>query len=326
MRYRRLLLDAGLRKQVPAIQSELDGYLAERRRLEHCEQPSSSEPPSAACRVDVRFLYQVLRNLPPPFVFAQILLGFEVADADPEHVLGLNLVQPEDGVYSMRDYRMHMEMIRALHPFYPRVHLTLHAGELAPGLVPPEGLRFHIHDAIATAGAERIGHAVDIMYEDRPAELLHTMATKHILAEINLTSNAGILNISGADHPLPNYLAAGVPVALSTDDEGVNRSNLTHEYNRAALGYPLTYGQLKDMARNTLTYSFLPGLSLWRQDGGPDIYHHPAPACAASLTALARHPDDTPAAACAAFLKASEKASAQYELERRSSTFESESR
>ncbi len=51
------------------------------------------------------------------------------------------------------------------------------------------GLCCHIRLAVEQAHAERIGHGVDIMYEDRPTELLKEMAAKHILVEINLTSN-----------------------------------------------------------------------------------------------------------------------------------------
>jgi len=39
----------------------------------------------------------------------------------------------------------------------------------------------------------------------------------------------------------PMYRLYHVPVAPSTDDEGVSRINLTHEYVRAALANPLTY-------------------------------------------------------------------------------------
>jgi adenosine deaminase len=63
--------------------------------------------------------------------------------------------------------------------------------------------------------------------------------------------------VRGKDHPLPTYLAAGVPVVLSTDDAGVSRINLTNEYLRAARDYGLSYRTLKAIARNALTYSFL---------------------------------------------------------------------
>ena len=83
---------------------------------------------------------------------------------------------PEDGYVSMRDYTLQMKMLDYLHSLYPKVHITLHAGELAPGLVPPEGLRFHIRQAVELGHAERIGHGVDVMYEDDAPALLKEMA------------------------------------------------------------------------------------------------------------------------------------------------------
>ena len=55
----------------------------------------------------------------------------------------------------------------------------------------------------------------------------------------------------------------GVPVAISTDDEGVARSDMTHEYLRAVEGYRLPYTELKRMTRQSIEHSFLPGQSLW---------------------------------------------------------------
>jgi hypothetical protein len=54
-----------------------------------------------------------------------------------------------------------------------------------------------------------------------------------------------------------------VPVALATDDEGVSRSDMTHEYLEAVVEQELSYSQLKKMARTSLEHAFLPGDSLW---------------------------------------------------------------
>jgi adenosine deaminase len=211
------------------------------------------------------------------------------------------------------DYTLHMQIISALRQFYPHVPVTLHAGELAPGLVPPDGLRFHIRQAVEIAGAQRIGHGVDLMYEDRPYELLKSMADRHILVEINLTSNDVILGIRGKEHPLPLYRKYGVPIALSTDDEGVSRIDLTHEYAMAAETFDLTYSDLKEIARNSIEYSFLPGQSLWRDHD----YHNPQTACAAGLSSRREA-----VGACATLLTASPKAAQQWELEQRFRRFE----
>jgi adenosine deaminase len=148
------------------------------------------------------------------------------------------------------------------------------------------------------------------------------MAERHTMVEINLTSNQGILNVSGATSPLPFYMDAGVPVALSTDDEGVNRSNMTHEYTKAASIYGLSYTQLKDMARNSLTYSFLPGESLWPVTNSDRMYLAPVPACRSTIAQIDHQRDAAPSSACVHFLENNEKGAQQLEMERRFSAFE----
>jgi adenosine deaminase len=112
---------------------------------------------------------------------------------------------PEDGYISMRDYALQMRMLDYLHAQYPKVHITLHAGELSRGHGAPEGLKFHIRMAVEEGHAERIGHGVDVMYEDRPWELMKEMAERHVMVEVNLTSNDVILKVRGADHPFMLY-------------------------------------------------------------------------------------------------------------------------
>jgi adenosine deaminase len=307
---RERLLAAGLRDEIATDRAELDDALASRRRIEHCGQPDAA----AACAVKIRFLYQILRANSPQQVFAQTLLGFEVASVDPD-VVGLNFVQPEDAYLAMSEYSRQMHMLDYLHSVYPKVHLSLHAGELAPSLVPPAGLRFHIREAIDLGHAERIGHGVDVLYENDAQALLREMASRHVMVEINLTSNDVILGVSGNMHPLPSYLAAHVPVALSTDDEGVSRIDLTNEYTRAALEFNLSYAQLKDLARTGIEHSFLPGQSLWKR---PDQHTEVVAACASD-----RMGAQDPKPACTAFLKANDKAAEEWELEHRFAVFES---
>ena len=309
-KYRQEMIDGGVRNSIPAIREALDAAEADRRRREHCGETDEQ----LACKVKVRYIYQVLRGQSPESVFAQILLGFETAAVDPRFV-GLNLVQPEDGYISMRDYHMHMQILDTLHGFYPTVHISLHAGELAPGMVPPDGLRFHIRLAVEQGEAERIGHGVDVMYEDHPIELLKEMAAKHVMVEVNLTSNDVILNVKGDEHPFAIYRRYGVPVALSTDDEGVSRIDLTHEYMRAAVTYPLDYRDFKKMVRTGIEHSFLPGASLWQQSM-PETLDKPVEACAGQLG------NETPTGSCADLISQSEKAQQEWELEHRFHTFE----
>jgi adenosine deaminase len=315
---RQKLLSAGLRDDVPVIRKEMTDAESARDALDHCATPT----PAAACAVRSAYLFQVLRAQPPAAVFAQLLLGFEVASVDiasghPRYV-GINIVQPEDAYIPMRDYNLHMQMIDYLHSLYPDVHISLHAGELAPGLVPPDGLRFHIREAVELGHAERIGHGVDVMHEDHADALLVEMARKHVLVEINLTSNDVILGVSGTHHPLTEYLAAGVPVALSTDDEGVSRIDLTHEYVRAVSEFGLTYPELKKMVRASLQHSFLPGPDLWAKQ---DDFTRVAAACTGQRVGV-----EKPTAACSTFLSGSERAAAEWNLETRFRIFEATAR
>jgi adenosine deaminase len=309
------LLAAGLPKILAGASTELRADEAERDKILRCGTPTADP----GCQVEQRFLYQVGRGRPKELVFAEILSGFLLSGGDPSivpadpHMVGLNLVMPEDFYIPMKDFPLQMQMLGYLHGRYPKVHLSLHAGELVQGLVPPEGLRFHVRDSIDIAHAERIGHGVDVMNETDPEQLLHEMAQRGVMVEICLTSNDVILGISGAQHPLQQYMHAGVPVALATDDEGVARSDMTHEYLRAAQDQKLTYLELKKMARTSIEHAFVPGTSLWR-DGKGFIVVGP---CAKDVPgAKAR------SVACHQFLQSNEKARLQWELESEFRQFE----
>jgi hypothetical protein len=298
----RQLLDptSGFHDLLAAGRDELDQLEAELQQTLDCGGPS----PSPGCEVEIRYLQTASRNVDPQQVFAQLLFAVELARTDPR-VVGINFVSPEDSRVALRDYTEHMEMLDFLVSGTPGTNVSLHAGELTLGLVPPEALRFHIRQAVELGHASRIGHGVDIAYEDRAMELLTDMRERGVLVEICLTSNDVILDVRGDDHPIRMYLEAGVPVTLATDDEGLSRIDLTHEYLRAALTYDLKYGDLKAMARNSLEHSFLPGASLWRP-GTFEMTH----TCARDFAGA-----PNPSRSCAAFLESNERARAQWRLE-----------
>ncbi|KUL23160.1 adenosine deaminase [Actinoplanes awajinensis] len=104
------------------------------------------------------------------------------------------------------------------------LHVTVHAGEAAGP--------FSVWDAVNHLGAERIGHGIRAV-ED-PALLDH-LAAHRITLEVSLTSN---LHTSTApsypEHPVRRLLAAGVPVALCTDDPRTSAITLSGEYQIAA--------------------------------------------------------------------------------------------
>ena len=305
---RRQLLNSGLANLVSQGSQELSQMEAQKARSLGCD--AAVKP--ASCQVTLRYLQQTNRTRAPKEVFAQLLYGFELATKDPR-VVGVNLVAPEDDPVALRDYPLQMAMIQFLRPLYPRVKVSLHAGELTLGLVPPERLRSHIRQAVEIAGAERIGHGVAISYEDDAIGLLQTMRQRRTLVEICLTSNEAILGVQGPAHPFNLYRAHRVPLTLASDDEGISRIDLSHEYQLAVQRYRLSDADLKQLARNSLDHSFLAGPSLW-----------PGGASGAIAASCANDPPGarSPSKACAAFLEASDRAWAQWRLEGEFNSFE----
>jgi adenosine deaminase len=239
----------GLAECVAARRGDLAANVARIRTALACD-PQGAQP---GCRVTFRLIAQILRDAPLDDAFIQTAIAAALIRAEPQ-VVALNFVQPEDNLIARRDYTRHMQIIAFLAKDVP---VALHAGELWLGLVPPQDLGFHIREAIEIAGARRIGHGVALAFERDMDGLLAEMRARPVAVEINLTSNDVILGVRGKDHPLPAYLAAGVPVVLSSDDAGVSRINLTNEYFRAARDYGLDYRMLKTIARNALIHAFL---------------------------------------------------------------------
>jgi adenosine deaminase len=249
---RAALLSSGWGDVLAQTKQRLDGFEARRRDLLKCGTSAAD----AGCLVTVRYISQVTRASAPEEVFAQIMAGLDLATNEPR-VVGLNLVQPEDDPAAVRDFMLHMNIIDFLRPLYPKAHISLHAGELSDGLVPPDVLRFHVRESVRKGHAERIGHGAAAMLEDNPYDLMRELAAKRVLVEIALTSNDMILGVKGARHPLRTYLQYGVPVAIATDDYGVARSSHTLEFLKAVQEHGLEYVTLKRMARNSIAYAFV---------------------------------------------------------------------
>ncbi len=305
---RQRLLGLGLMELVAKGSRDMATLHREVAKTLACDTPRAQP----GCAVMVRYLQQTVRTRPPEEVFAQFVYAFELAKQSAE-VVGINLVAPEDNPIALRDYTVQMQMLQFLKALHPEVKISLHAGELTLGLVPPSDLRFHIRQAVELAQASRIGHGVAILYEEQPFQLMEEMRRRGVLVEICLTSNEVILNVAGKKHPFLDYWQAGVPLALASDDEGISRIDLSHEYLLALLRYRLRYRDLKILARNSLEYSFLDGQSLWVSPQ----YRSIQPACA----------EHSPGAAavssrCAQFLNASERARVQWQLEGRLAAFE----
>lgn len=216
-------------------------------------------------RFTMRYQNFVLRFMEPVDLFKNFMLAFISADNSPL-IAGVNIVSPEDGETSLKDYWLHMIMFKYFHSRYPNVKYALHAGELTLGLVQPEDLTWHIRAAVYTAKANRIGHGVDIAYEDSCYNLLRYMSKNKIPIEINLVSNEFILKVKENRHPITLYKEFRVPIVISSDDAGVLRTNMTEQFVLLAKRYKdFSYSDIKQFVYNSINYSFIKDLDLKKQ-------------------------------------------------------------
>jgi adenosine deaminase len=298
----------GLEGLVPAAIAETDALEARARGVMKCDTPQATP----GCQVTLRYLVQTNRIAPPEQTFAQLQLGVALVAADKRWV-GLQMVAPEDSAPALANYGLHMRMIDFLTDHGRATPVALHAGELSLKYATPAELSYHVADAVRIAGARRIGHGTDLPLEAGAEALAAEMAAKGVLVEVNLSSNAAILEVSGKAHPYAWLRQRGVSVSLSTDDAGILRIDLSHEYARAA-DEGANYDDLKRSARNAIAFSFLSGVGLWDD---PGIYRRPAKACAGQVGGEAPKPG-----ACAELVAASDKAREQWRHERLLKTFE----
>lgn len=249
--------DAALDAQLAAKLSALDGDAAFNKTVDDfVAQIDAASKGIDDERFTMRYQNYVLRLLNPSQVFSSMVSSFRAAQKGGR-IVGVNIVGQESTHVSMRDYTLHMKMFRFMKARYPDVKVAMHAGELALGDVPPEGLKFHIDQALVVAGAQRIGHGLDLAHEANAPAIIKTMREKDIPVEINLTSNAFINGVSGANHPINLYRKYGVPFVISTDDTGVTRHTLTQEYVQFASGFKPNYAEVKKASYNSIRYAFL---------------------------------------------------------------------
>ncbi|WP_020651044.1 adenosine deaminase family protein [Solimonas variicoloris] len=200
-------------------------------------------PDAKATGVTVRFQSSILRFAPNAEQYLKTLYAF--TDRHRDLYVGINMVGREDNDkgYPLR----FLPTLRELRKHYPDIHLSIHAGEV-------DEPNFHIRDTLLL-GAERIGHGVNLLSDPETTVL---MRNGPYLIEINLISNLLLEYVKDfQQHPFPEYLRIGIPVALSTDDRGMWDSNLTDEYFVAVREFNLSWDEIVKIGRNSLQYSFV---------------------------------------------------------------------
>jgi hypothetical protein len=123
--------------------------------------------------------------------------------------------------------------------------ITVHVAEVAP---------VNVAAALGLPGLTRLGHATHAGYHPH---LLDLVARSGVTVECALTCNVVLgAALSYEDHPLRHFVAAGIPVALCTDDPVQMCTTIGREYAIAhALGF--STDDLLSFTRNAMRAAFI---------------------------------------------------------------------
>lgn len=159
----------------------------------------------------------------------------------PEGLVSFGLGGPEIGVARPQ-----------FKPYFDRaiaagLHSVPHAGETTgPGTV---------WDALTDLRAERIGHGTSSAQDPK---LLAHLAEHRIPLEVCPTSNIATRAVATLDeHPIKQFVAAGVPVTINSDDPPMFGTDLNNEYAVAARLLDLDERGIAALAKNAVDASFL---------------------------------------------------------------------
>lgn len=127
------------------------------------------------------------------------------------------------------------------------LHVTIHAGEWGPAE--------NVREAIEVMGAERVGHGVRVLEDEKVVALAKERSTTF---EVCVTSNyqSGVVK-SLPEHPLPRMIEAGLNVTINTDDPSVSRITLSQEYQHIGENMDVSFDVLRDSVVKAAQASFL---------------------------------------------------------------------
>ena len=141
-----------------------------------------------------------------------------------------------------------LSTLRELRRDHNNVYLSIHGGEV-------DEPNSHVRDTLLL-GADRIGHGLNLITDP---DTMRLMRYGPYLVEINLISNLLLEYVSDySQHPFPEYLRTGIPVALSTDDRGMWDSTMTDEFFVAVKEFNLSWAEINELSENSLRFAFLP--------------------------------------------------------------------
>lgn len=182
-------------------------------------------------------------NVDIPREFPELAMtATDMAIAGLEHgVVGLS-IGGDEANYPPELFIEHFRKAKAA-----GLRLAAHAGEAAGAA--------SVWGAIDLLGAERIGHGVRSLEDDR---LMVALLERAITLDMCPVSNVctGVVPDILA-HPLRHFMERGIRVTLNSDDPPMFNTDLNQEYLLAAEAFDFSTDQLEGLAMNALEGAFL---------------------------------------------------------------------
>ena len=187
----------------------------------------------------LRWIYDIPGESGVPAADATLAYALQHA---PDGLVGFGLGGPEVGV-ARPQFKPHFDAARAA-----GLRSVPHAGETTG----PET----VWDALRVLGAERIGHGTSAAADP---ELLAHLAAEGIPLEVCPSSNIATRAVASLEeHPIREFVDAGVVVTINSDDPPMFGTTLNREYEIAAALLDLDQAGVADLARTAVQVSFAP--------------------------------------------------------------------
>ncbi len=203
-----------------------------------------------APQFSLKLIYTGLRFLPRPIICADLVAAFRTKKANPDLVVGYDLVGEEDGGYPTLYHLDCWDNMDSLSREYGvDMPLFLHDGES----------NWHdntnLYDALLLR-TQRIGHGINLF---RFPYLEEKVMENDICLEICPLSNQ-ILKYTPdlRIHPGLAYLSKGIPISISSDDPSVfGYEGLSYDYWTVYMAWGLDLRDMKQISKNGILYGAL---------------------------------------------------------------------
>ncbi|MEE1761552.1 adenosine deaminase [Streptomyces sp. SP17KL33] len=232
------------RQQVRYAELTVTPYSSTRRGIEERAFMDAIEDARKAAEAEFGTVLRWCFDIPGEAGLAAADETLRLATEDrlrPEGLVSFGLGGPEVGV-PRPQFKPHFDRAIAA-----GLHSVPHAGETTG----PET----IWDALSELRAERIGHGTSAA---RDPKLLAHLAEQRIALEVCPTSNIATRAVRTLDeHPIKEFVRAGVLVTVNSDDPPMFGTDLNTEYAVAARLLDLDEQGVAALAKNAVEASFL---------------------------------------------------------------------